>query len=52
LFQLVMGASLMVGLGWYDTYTTGTGLSVSLMLIGLSFVAAVFGIKTMLWDGE
>jgi hypothetical protein len=51
LFMLVMGISMMVGLYWFDSCTDSTGLTVSLMLIGYSFVAAGFGLKVMLWDG-
>jgi hypothetical protein len=51
LFMAVMGMSLMIGLNWFDTYTDETGLAVSLMLIGYSFVAAGFGFKVMLWEG-
>ena len=52
LFLLMSGAALMIGLYWYDAYTNETGLTVSLMLIGYSFVSAAFGMKVMLWAGE
>ena len=42
LFMLTAGASMMVGLQWFDVYTTDTGLSISLMLIAYSLVCAGF----------
>lgn len=42
LFMVAYGTSLMLGLQWYDVYTTNSGLSVSLMLISYSLVCAGF----------
>lgn len=42
LFMLTAGASIMVGLQWFDVYTTSTGLAISLMLIAYSFVCIGF----------
>lgn len=42
LFMLTAGASIMVGLQWYDVYTTDTGLAISLMLIAYSLVCIGF----------
>ena len=41
-FMLTAGVSLMLGLGWYDVYSTETGLSISLMLVGYSLACAAF----------
>ena len=49
LFMLAGGASLMVGLQWYDVYTTSTGLTIGLMLIGYSFVCIAFAFRCLLW---
>lgn len=42
LFMLAAGASIMVGLQWYDVYTTSTGLAIALMLIAYSLVCVGF----------
>lgn len=52
LFLIVAGMALMVGLYWFDAYTTDVGLTISLMLIGYSFVALAFGFKVLMWEGE
>lgn len=46
-FMLLAGASLMLGLQWFDVYVTKVGLSISLMLIGYSFTACAFAFKYM-----
>ena len=38
MFMLAGGSSLMLGLYWYDVYTTTVGLGISLMLIVYSLV--------------
>ena len=43
LFMIAAGVSMMVGLQWYDVYTTDTGLSISLMMIAYCFVCFGFG---------
>lgn len=49
LFMLAAGASLMVGLQWYDVYTTPAGLTIGLMLIGYSFVCIAFAFRCLFW---
>ncbi len=49
LFMLAGGASMMVGLQWYDVYGTNTGLSISLMLIAYSLVCIAFAFACMFW---
>lgn len=49
LFMLAAGASLMVGLQWYDVYTTSTGLTIGLMLIAYSFVCIAFAFRCLFW---
>ena len=51
LFMLAGGASLMVGLQWYDVYVTSTGLTIGLMLIGYSFVCIAFAFRCLFWRG-
>ena len=38
LFMLTAGASIMLGLYWFDVYTTDVGLGISLMIILYSFM--------------
>ena len=49
LFMLAGGASLMVGLQWYDVYTDNTGLTIGLMLIGYSFTCMAFAFRCLFW---
>ena len=49
LFMLAGGASLMVGLQWYDVYTTSTGLTIGLMLIAYALVCIAFAFRCLLW---
>jgi len=52
LFMLAGGASIMLGLYWYDVYTTDVGLGISLMLIMYSFICLAFAYSTLLWRGR
>lgn len=52
LFMLAAGTSLMVGLHWYDVYTTPAGLTIGLMLIGYSFVCVAFAFRCLFWRSE
>ena len=52
LFMLAGGASMMLGLFWYDVYTTDVGLSIGLMLIAYSFVCFGFGFRVIFWSGD
>ena len=49
LFMLTAGVSLMVGLQWYDVYTTPTGMAIGLMLIAYSFVCIAFAYRCLFW---
>ena len=49
LFMLAGGASLMVGLQWYDVFPTSTGLTIGLMLIAYSFVCIAFAFGCLFW---
>jgi len=44
-FMLAAGASMILGLYWYDVYTTNLGLSVSLMLIMYSLVCIGYAFR-------
>jgi hypothetical protein len=48
-FMLSAGAALMLGLQWFDTYTTNIGLSVSMMLILYSFVCVAYAYGLIFW---
>jgi len=48
-FMLAAGSSLMLGLQWYDVYTTNTGLTIGLMLIAYSFVCVAFAFRCIFW---
>lgn len=45
LFMITAGASLMLGLCWYDAYTTGPGLTISLVFIGYALVCIAFAYR-------
>ena len=47
LFMIAGGASMMLGLAWFDTYGTNLGLSISLMIILYSLVCIAFAFWTM-----
>jgi len=49
LFMLSAGASMMVGLYWYDAYTNPLGLSLSLTLIAYSLVCLGLALKLLFW---
>ena len=49
LFMLAGGASLMVGLQWYDVYTTPAGLTIGLMLIAYALVCIGFAFRCIFW---
>lgn len=49
LFMLAAGTSLLVGLQWYDVYTTPTGLTIGLMLIAYSLVCVAFAFRCLFW---
>lgn len=51
LFMLTAGISLMVGLQWYDVYTTSAGLTVGLMMIAYAFVCIAFAFRCLFWRG-
>jgi len=44
-FMLAAGASIMLGLYWYDVYTTNLGLALGLMLIAYSLVCVGFAFR-------
>jgi len=47
LFMIAGGASMMLGLAWYDTFGTNLGLSISLMLILYSLICIAFAFYTL-----
>ena len=47
MFMMAAGASIMLGLQWYDIYTTNTGLGISLMIIAYSIVCIAFAFKCL-----
>jgi len=48
-FMLAYGASLMLGLYWFDVYTTDLGLAVSLMLIAYALLCCGFAFRCLFW---
>lgn len=50
-FMLAAGASMMLGLHWFDVYTTNSGLGISLMLIAYSLVMLGFAYRAIFWYG-
>lgn len=52
LFMLAAGASMMLGLHWYDVYVTNTGLTIGLMFIAFSFVCLGFAYRCIFWKGR
>jgi len=49
LFMLAGGTSIMVGLYWYDIYTTDLGLGISLMLIAYSLLCLGLAFRFIFW---
>jgi len=52
LFMIAAGASIMLGLQWYDAYTTGTGLTMGLMLIAYALVCIAFAFRCIFWRNK
>lgn len=50
LFMLAGGASMMLGLYWYDYYTTNIGLGISIVLIIYSLACMGFGFRCIFWQ--
>ena len=48
-FMLAAGASLMLGLYWFDVYTTNIGLGISLMMIAYSLVCIGWAFRLIFW---
>lgn len=48
-FMLVAGASLMLGLYWFDVYPTDIGLAISLMFIAYSLVCLGLAFRCIFW---
>lgn len=49
LFMLTAGIALMLGLYWYDAYTTNLGLTMGLMLIAYSLVCLGLAFRYIFW---
>lgn len=49
IFMVAAGASLMTGLGWFDVYTTDTGLAISLMFIAYSLICIGLAFRYLFW---
>jgi len=52
LFMIMAGVSLMLGLYWFDVFTTEIGMAVSLALIAYSLICMGYAFKVALWDGS
>lgn len=48
LFIIMAAISMVTGLAWYDIYTNGMGLGISIALIVYSFLCFVFAFRVML----
>ena len=49
LFMMAAGTSLMLGLDWYDVYTTNIGLTISLMLMAYALVCLGYAFRCIFW---
>lgn len=49
IFMLAGGTSIMVGLYWFDIYTTDLGLAISLMFIAYSLVCLGLAFRCIFW---
>jgi len=49
MFMVAGGASLMLGLYWFDVYISGIGLTLSLVFIGYSLVCLSLAFKCIFW---
>jgi len=49
LFMLAAGASLIVGLYWFDTFTTNMGLAVGILLVSFALVCVGFAYRCIFW---
>jgi len=52
LFMITAGMALMLGLQWFDIYTTDSGLSYSLMLIAYSIACLGFAFRSIFWGEQ
>ncbi len=52
LFMIAGGSSIILGLYWFDVYTTNMGLTIGLMLILYSLVCIAFAFKCLFWRGD
>jgi len=48
-FMVVAGASLMLGLYWFDVYNSGIGLTLSLVFIGYSLLCLGLAFRYIFW---
>jgi len=52
LFMLVAGASLILGFGFYDAFTTNLGLTLGLMMVVYALVCVAFAFRCLFWRGD
>lgn len=50
LFMILAGMALMIGLNWYNIYTDGMGMAISLALIGYCFLCIGYTFKVIFWQ--
>ena len=49
LFMLVAGSSLILGLHWYDVYTTNIGLTIGLLLVAYGLFCIGMAFRMLFW---
>lgn len=52
LFMMVAGVALVLGLYWYDAFTTNIGLTIGLVLIGYGIVCAGLALRCLFWKED
>ena len=52
LFMLMAGISIILGLTWYDLYTTNMGLTMGLMLIAYALFCIGMAFRLLFWRQE
>lgn len=50
LFMIMAGISLMLGLYWFDVFTTEIGMAISLGLIAYSLLCIGYAYKVIFWQ--
>lgn len=52
IFMLTAGVSITIGFQWYDTFTSWTGISISLMFIVYAILCVAFAFRCIFWRNK